>query len=182
MVLTSVSWTLILRGSLVPAADRRFVLALFASEVAADVAARSVAQGAPGSPGGRCSVGVLTKDERGRITDERLGAGQLPSSEGVGLVLGRIANSCGGASPAGVDPVHERDRFLPGSDLTMDDIARIGAELDSGSSVVGVLAETAEAAAWALVELAHLGGKAESHVVPQKSSWGITEVGEVTPE
>jgi hypothetical protein len=75
----------------------------------------------------------------------------------VGVVLGVIALALTG----GVMP--DRGHFFDSrSDLSTDDVARFGAELDAGQAAVGVL-EQSPAAERAVIELTGLGGKAEVH-------------------
>ena len=73
----------------------------------------------------------------------------------IGVVLGVIA----GALRDDVMPAR-RDFFDTNSELTTDDVARLGAELDAGQAVVAVL-ERRKRAEGIVVRLTGLGGRTE---------------------
>lgn len=100
---------------------------------------------------------MLTLDDNGNIEIAKLGTRTADGGTGIGAVLGTIASAISG----GVMP--RRGHFFDArSDLSTDDIARLGAELEAGHSAVAVL-DRRERAKRAVVELVELGGKAEIH-------------------
>lgn len=134
----------------------RLVIAFFEYSRARDVASRLLlADPAPGEATG--IVGVLALDERGRVEAAVLGDPTTEDGPGIGAVLGAI-----GLSIAGRDPPRQGPFFDAGSDLSMDDIARIGAELEAGQAAVAVL-DRGSATDLAVLELTEMGGKTEVH-------------------
>ena len=132
------------------------VLAFFASPAAGEVAARVLAREAREAerPG---TVGALMLDARGKVDAAKLGDPASSDGPGVGAVLGVIAMALSG----GVLP--RRGHFFDaGSDLSTDDVARFGAELDADAAAVAVL-EAGPQAERVLVRLAELGGRTEVH-------------------
>jgi hypothetical protein len=75
--------------------------------------------------------------------------------------IARLLSVIGSALLGGVMPA--RSHFLDdGSELTIDDIARFGAELEAGHAAVAVLEER-PVAERLVVRLAELGGRTEVH-------------------
>ena len=141
---------------------KQLVIAFFASPAAGEVAARALGkqESARGRGG---SVGLLTLDKRGKVATAKLGSRTAGDEPGVGAVLGVIALALAG----GVLP--ERGHFFDAqSDLSTDDVARFGAELDAGQAAVAVLGHSADAE-HAVVELTGLGGKAEVHRLTERA-------------
>lgn len=138
-----------------PNSGRWLVMAFFETRVAGIVAARTLVQEAR-SKGREVLVGALTLDDAGTPVVTNL-EGLPDDAPGVGTVLAAIAE----AVRAGVLPAR-RDVFDSCSELTTDDIARIGAELEAGHAVVAVL-EPRTRAEGIVVRLTGLGGKAEVH-------------------
>jgi hypothetical protein len=141
---------------------KHLVIAFFASPAAGEVAARALDKQASAS-GRSGSVGLLTLDKRGKVATAKLGSRTARDGPGVGAVLAVIALALAG----GVMP----DRghlFDARSDLSTDDVARFGAELDAGQAAVAVLGQGADAE-HAVVELTGLGGKAEVHRLTEQA-------------
>ena len=137
-------------------AGRQLVIAFFTSPAAGEVAARSLGQRAD-ARGPRGTVGLLMLDKQGKVATGKLGGRTTSEGPGIGAVLGVIALAVTG----GVMP--DRGHFFDArSDLTTDDVARFGAELDAGQAAVAVLGGASEAER-AVIELTGLGGKAEVH-------------------
>jgi hypothetical protein len=138
------------------ACGKQLVIAFFASHAAAAVAERVVTDEAreAGRPG---TVGALALNAGGEIEAPRLGEQASPEGPGVGAVLGVIAMAIVGGVLPGRGHLFDAD-----SDLSTDDVARIGAELDAGAAAVAVL-EAAPRAEQAVVRLAGLGGRTEMH-------------------
>lgn len=135
---------------------KKLVIAFFASPAAAEVAERAFSTEArdAGRPG---SVGALAVDAHGNIEASKLGDQASPEGPGIGAVLGVIAMAIAG----GVLPTRGH-LFEASSDLSTDDVARIGAELDAGAAAVAVL-EAGPRADQAIVRLTGLGGRTEVH-------------------
>lgn len=135
---------------------RRLVIAFFEDRLAGFAAARELT-GEASSQGRRGEVALLSFDETGRPEVTRLGGGAGDDPPGIGTVLGVIASAVlGGVMPP------RRHFFDSRSDLTTDDIARIGAELEAGHTAVAVL-ERRPRAERVVVRLAGMGGKTEIH-------------------
>ena len=105
----------------------------------------------------------------GRGGAARLGSRTAGDGPGVGAVLGVIALALAGR----VMP--ERGPFFDArSDLSTDDVARFGAELDAGQAAVAVLGlgqgqGQGPDADRAVVALAGLGGKTEVHLLTERA-------------
>lgn len=143
-------------------AGRQLVIAFFASPAAGEVAARSLGRLAGLQQSGG-TIGLLMRDRNGQIVAGKLGgrtAGEVP---GVGAVLGVIALALGGGAVPS-----EGHLFDARSDLSTDDVARFGAELDAGQAAVAVLEHPADADR-AVVELTGLGGKVEVHWLTRRA-------------
>ena len=152
-------------------AKKQLVLAFYANEAAADGAVEEIKLG---------SIGVLVKDEKGKVKTHKLGArhtttgaaaGVLAAvlSGGVSLVGGVVLGSLVGAF------IHK------GLGMSKEDLARIGGELDGGKAAVAVLAAADEASAVS-AKLAELGGTTETHEVTDEALEQAVAATESTPE
>jgi hypothetical protein len=149
-------------------AKKQLVLAFFANEDAADQAVEEIKQWDKASKDIKLgSIGVLVKDEKGKVKTHKLGsrhtatgaaAGVLAAvlSGGVSLFGGVVLGSLVGAF------IHK------GLGMSKDDLARIGGELDGGKAAVALLAATDEATAVS-AKLANLGGIPETHEVTEEA-------------
>ena len=137
---------------------RWLVIALFETRVAGIVTARTLAEEAR-SQGREGHIGVLSLDDAGEPVVANLEDRAADEAPEIGVVLGVIA----GALRDGVMPAR-RDFFDTHSELTTDDIARLGAELEAGQAVVAVL-ERRKRAEGIVVRLTGLGGRTEIHQV-----------------
>lgn len=140
--------------------DTRLVIAFFESPLAAESALGALQEQAV-RHGRRGTVGILSLDGRGRVDTDRLGDRSAEDGPGVGAVLGAIALTVAGDSSLLRD-----DLFDLGSILSLDDIARYGAELEAGETAIAVL-EPHRESDHAVVQLAELGGRAEIHRLPR---------------
>jgi hypothetical protein len=135
---------------------KHLVIALFDNPVAGEVVARMLANDA-GTGGRPETVGMLALEDDGKIAVAKLGARTTAGDTGVGAVLGMIALALSG----GVMP--KRHHFFDASsDLSTDDIARLGAELEAGEAAVAILDRRPQAER-AVVWLTGLGGRTEVH-------------------
>jgi hypothetical protein len=147
---------------------QQLVLAFFANEAAADQAVTEIKAWDKASKEIKLgSIGVLVKDDKGKIKTQKAGArhtktgaaaGVLAAvlSGGVSLVGGVVVGSLVGAF------IHK------GLGMSKEDLARIDAELDGGKAAVAVLAASDEAAAVS-AKLAELGGTPETHEVTDEA-------------
>ncbi len=162
-------------------ADKKLVLAFFDSEAAADDAVSSVKAWDKASKeiklGG---IGVLVKDDKGKIKTHKLGARKTGTGVVVGVLAGILSGGItllGGAIVGGI----LGSFFRKGLGLSKDDLARIDGELDGGKAAVCVVADPEEADAVA-AKLAELGGKPEAHDVTEAAVAEAAEAAEAAPE
>jgi hypothetical protein len=162
-------------------AKKQLVLALYADEAAADGAVEAIKKWDKASKEIKLgSIGVLVKDEKGKVKTHKLGArhtttgaaaGVLAAvlSGGVSLVAGVVLGSLVGAF------IHK------GLGMSKEDLARIGGELDGGKAAVAVLAAADESAAVS-AKLGELGGTVETHEVTDEALEQAVAASEATPE
>ena len=160
---------------------QQLVLAFFADEAAADAAVDAIKKWDKASKEIKLgSIGVLVKDEKGKVKTHKLGArhtttgaaaGVLAAvlSGGVSLVGGVVLGSLVGAF------IHK------GLGMSKEDVARIGGELDGGKAAVAVLAAADESAAVS-AKLGELGGTVETHEVTDEALEQAVAATEATPE
>jgi hypothetical protein len=162
-------------------AKKQLVLAFFANEDTADRAVQEIKQWDKASKDIKLgSIGVLVKDEKGKVKTHKLGsrhtatgaaAGVLAAvlSGGVSLFGGVMLGSLVGAF------IHK------GLGMSKDDLVRIGGELDGGKAAVAVLAALDEATAVS-AKLADLGGATETHEVTDEALEEAVAATETTSE
>jgi hypothetical protein len=146
-------------------AKGQLVLAFFENEAAADDAVNAVKQWDKASKDVKLgAIGVLVKDEKGKIKTQKLGARKTAT----GAVLFALAalltggmSILGGAVLGGIFGSF----FRKGLGMSKDEVAGIGSNLDGGRAAVAILAAPDEAAAVS-AKLADLGGKPETHELP----------------
>lgn len=151
---------------------QHLVLAFFPNEDLADEAAMVVKNWEKASEHMKVDgVGVLVKDENGKVKEHKLGKRAGKKGMGVGVALGVIAaiptgglslaaGAAGGVVGGGVIG----DFFHKGLKLSDEDAARIASELDASHAAVGVLAWDFESDAVA-DKLKEVGGTPETHEV-----------------
>ena len=116
-------------------------------------------------------IGVLVKDDDGKVKEHKLGRRAGKRGMGIGVALGVVAaipsgglslagGVLGGAGGGGAIG----EFFHKGLKMSDEDTARISRELDAGHAAVGVLAWDAETEAVA-EKLKDLGGTPETHEV-----------------
>ena len=162
-------------------AKKQLVLAFYANEEAADQVVKEIKQWDKASKDIKLgSIGVLVKDDKGKVKTHKLGArhtttgaaaGVLAAvlSGGVSLVGGVVLGSLVGAF------IHK------GLGMSKDDLARIGGELDGGKAAVALLAASDEAAA-VTAKLKELGGVVETHEVTEEALEEAVAATEGTPQ
>jgi uncharacterized membrane protein len=150
------------------AKNKKLVLAFFPTESAADNAVNELKNWDKASKEIKLgAIGVLVKDDKGKIKTQKLGARHT----GAGIVLGVIAgvltgglSIVGGAVIGGIVGTF----MHKGLGMSKEDLARIGGELDGGKAAIGVLADDSEADA-VTAKLTELGGKPETHEVTDEA-------------
>jgi hypothetical protein len=159
----------------------QLVLAFFGSELEADYAVEQLKGWDKASKEVKLgAIGVLVKDDKGKIKTHKLGARKT----GGGAILGALAgvltggvSLVGGAVVGGILGAF----FHKGLGMSKDDLVRIGGELDGGKAAVGVLA-AADEAADVSAKLAELGGVPESHEVSDEAVEQVEVAAEAAPE
>jgi uncharacterized membrane protein len=147
---------------------QQLVLAFFADEDAADRAAQALKSWEKASEYMKVdAIGVLVTDGNGEVKEHKLGRRAGKKGMGIGVALGVVAATptgglalVGGVLGGGVIG----EFFHKGLEMTDEDVARIGHELDAGHAAVGVLAWDFETDAVA-DKLKELGGTPATHAV-----------------
>lgn len=155
--------------------NKQLVLAFFDSEAAADKAVEALKGWDKASKDIKLgAIGVLVKDDKGKIKEHKLGARSAAKGVGVGVILGIIAallpgvvllgGIVGGGVLGGVIGafVHK------GLGISKEDLQRYNKELDNGRAAVGVLVEDTEAKT-TMEQLQKAGGKSETHEVTEEA-------------
>ncbi len=162
-------------------AKQQLVLAFFENEDEADEAVIEVKDWDKASKEIKLgAIGVLVKDDKGKIKTHKLGARKTGTGVVVGVLAGVLSGGVsllGGAIVGGI----LGSFFRKGLGLSKDDLARIDGELDGGKAAVCILAEPEEADAVA-AKLAELGGKPEAHEVTESAVAQAAEAAEAAPE
>lgn len=161
-------------------AKKQLVLAFFDNEAAADSAVTALKSWDKASKDIKLgSIGILVKDDKGKIKTQKLGSRHT----GAGIVLGAVAgvltgglSLLGGAIIGGVLGTF----FHKGLGMSKDDLARIDKQLDGGKAAVGVLASDDEVAAVS-AKLTELGGKPETHEVTDEGMAQAAEAAQAAP-
>jgi uncharacterized membrane protein len=151
---------------------QQLVLAFFDTEDAADQAAKALKDWEKATEYMKLdAIGVLIKDDDGKVKEHKLGKRAGERGMGIGVALGVVAaiptgglslvggllGGAGGGAAIG-------EFFHKGLKMTDEDSARIGRELDAGRAAVGVLAWDSESDAVS-EKLKELGGTPETHEV-----------------
>jgi uncharacterized membrane protein len=160
---------------------KQLVLAFFENEQAAEEAVKQIKEWDKITDEVKLeAIGVLVKDEKGKIKTQKLGKRKT----GVGAVLGALTvaltggmSLLGGALVGGV----MGSFFKQGLGMSKEDLAGIDAALDGGKAAVGVLAVPSEAVLVA-AKLAALGGAVEAHEVSEEVVAQVEEAVEATSE
>jgi hypothetical protein len=162
-------------------AKQELVLAFFENEAAADAAVNAVKQWDKASKEVKLgAIGVLVKDEKGKIKTHKLGARKTGTGAvifGLAAVLTGGASLLAGAVFGGI----VGSFFRKGLGISKEDLARIDGELDGGKAALCVLAAPDEAAAVS-AKLAELGGQPESHELTEEVVQEAETAAEAMPE
>jgi uncharacterized membrane protein len=151
---------------------QQLVLAFFATEDAADDAAKSLKGWQKGGEYTKEeAVGVVAMDKDGNVKHHKLGRRAGKKGMGIGVALGVIAaiptgglSLVAGAAAGTVGGGVVGEFFHKGLKMTDEDVARVGRELGAGHAAVGVLAWDFEADAVS-AELKDLGGTPQTYEV-----------------
>ena len=136
---------------------KRLVIAFFETRAAGQGAAAEFT-----SETNNQVVGLLSRDRDGLLDYTEFGAFPSDDASDVRVVLGVVALALtGGTMPS-------RGWFLDArSDLSTDDVLRIGAELEADHAAIAVV-EPRKLAESAVLRLTELGGKTESHRITDR--------------
>jgi len=162
--------------------NKQLVLAIFDTEAAADEAASAVKAWDKASKDVKLgAIGVLVKDDKGKVKTHKLGKRKT----GTGAVVGAIAAAIGtgGLSLVGGAVIGGilGSFFHKGLGMSKEDMARIDGELDGGKAIVGILAKNDEAEAVS-AKLTELGGTVEAHEVTDEAVEQAAAVEETEPD
>lgn len=153
------------------AKNQHLMLAIFPSEAEADTAAMSLKTWDKANDDIKLgAIGVLTKDEKGKIKKHKLGQRSTKKGVGVGVLLGIIAAVMPGVTLLGGVVFGSALGGVVGSfvhkglGMSSEDLKALGAKLNDGSAAVGVVVDDVEAQA-VKDELARLGGAVQAHVI-----------------
>jgi uncharacterized membrane protein len=153
--------------------NKQLVLAFFDNEAAADSAVAALKSWDKADKDIKLgAIGVLVKDDKGKIKEHKLGARSTARGVGVGVILGILAallpavTLLGGIVGGGV-LFGVLGSFVHKSlGISKEDLQRYSADLDKGRAAVGVLVDDADAKA-TMEQLQKAGGKPESHEVTE---------------
>ncbi len=126
------------------------------------------------------AIGVLVKDENGKIKTHKLGARKGKTGAvlfGLAGLLSGGMTVLGGAVLGGI----LGSLFHKGLGMSKEDLARIDGDLNGGKAAVAILA-TADEAPLVSAKLAELGGAPESHEVTDEAVQEATAAVEAAPE
>ncbi len=159
----------------------QLVLAFFTNEDEADYAVNEIKGWDKASKDVKLgAIGVLVKDEKGKIKTHKLGARKGKTGAVLFGLVGLLSGGMtvlGGAVLGGI----LGSLFHKGLGMSKEDLARIDDDLNGGKAAVAILADTDEAAAVA-AKLAELGGVPESHDVSDEAVQEATAAAEAAPE
>jgi uncharacterized membrane protein len=157
------------------------VMAFFPNETAADDSAEVLKEWAKSHRRINLeAIGVLVKDEDGKVKTHKLGPRHGSKGIGIGAVLGVVAaiptgglSLVEGAALGGAGGGIVGSLFQRGLGLTDQDTARIAKHLDAGHAALGVLAPAQQVSAIA-GQLTELGGSTEHHLVSESAVQEVT--------
>lgn len=160
-------------------AKKQLVIAFFEDEAAADEAVDEIKQWDKASKEVKLgAIGVLVKDDKGKIKTHKLGKHKTGTGAVVGALAGVLSGgltTVGGAMLGGIIGAF----FHKGLGLSKNDLARFDDELDDGKAAVCILAEPDEADGVS-AKLAELGGQPEMHEVTEEALDQIETAAEET--
>jgi uncharacterized membrane protein len=161
--------------------NQQLVLALFDNEAAADAAVAELKKWDKATEDIKLgAIGVLVKDEKGKIKTHKLGSRKTGTYAIVFAVVGLLS---GGITVLGglVGGAIAGSLFHKGLGMSKDDLDRIGKALDGGKAAAALVVGAAEADAVS-AKLAELGGKPETHEVTDEAVEQATAAAEAAPE
>jgi uncharacterized membrane protein len=169
--------------------NKHLILTFFDSEQAADNAVESLKNWDKANKDIKLgAIGVLVKDDEGKIKTHKLGKRDTAIGAEVGIILGIIAGALSGGIAIlggiiyGVVLGGIIGAFIhKGLGLSPDDLKRIGDSLDVGRAAVGMLVEKGEVSS-TVEELTKLGGKAETHEVTAEALTNAAQAAAKMPE
>lgn len=167
------------------ASSQQLVLAFFDNEAAADQAVEALKQWDRANDDIKLgAVGILVKDENGKIKTHKVGKRAAGKGSKTFAVLGALAGALsgglslvgglvGGAILGGIMGAF----FHVGLGISQHDLERIERELDNNGAAVGIVAPNVEVAGLT-AKLAELGGRPEAHAMTDEAVAQTTAVAE----
>jgi uncharacterized membrane protein len=153
---------------------KQLVLAYFDAEGSADSAVEAIKAWDKAEKEIKLgAIGVLVKDEQGKVKTHKLGKRHTGTGAvllGVAAMLSGGLTVLGGAVLGGLVGFF----FHKGLGMKKDDIARLSTHLDGGKAAVGVLAKEEMAQAIA-AKLTELGGVVETYEVSEEAEAHVEE-------
>jgi uncharacterized membrane protein len=153
------------------AKNQQLVLAIFPSEAQADDAVASLKAWDKANEDIKLgAIGVLTKDEKGKIKKHKLGKRDGKKGAGIGLLLGIVAAVLPGVTLLGGVVFGSALGGVVGAfvhkglGMSSEELKALGDKLNDGSAAVGVVADDPEVQA-VKDELARLGGAVQAHEI-----------------
>jgi hypothetical protein len=123
---------------------KQLVLALFADEAAADQAVAEIKNWDKASDEVKLgAIGVLVKDEKGKIKTHKLGSRKTKNGAIIGVLLGVVS---GGITVLGglIGGALAGSLFHKGLSISKEEQAKLDAELNSGKAAVGLMVDADE--------------------------------------
>ena len=146
---------------------KQLVLALFADEAAADAAVDQIKAWDKASADVKLgAIGVLVKDDKGKIKTHKMGSRKTKGGAVLGVLLGILS---GGVTLLGglVGGAVLGSLFKKGLSMSKDEQAKLNTELDAGKAAVGLMVDDGEVEA-VKAKLTELGGAPEVYEVPDE--------------
>jgi hypothetical protein len=159
---------------------KQLVLALFADEAAADAAVEEIKSWDKASNEVKLgAIGVLVKDEKGKIKTHKLGSRNTKSGAVIGVLLGIVS---GGVTVLGglIGGALAGSLFHKGLSISKEEQARLDTALNSGKAAVGLMVD-ADEAELVKAKLIELGGAPEVYEVSDAAVEEATVAATVAP-
>ncbi len=147
---------------------KELVLALFADEASADHAVNEIKNWDKASDDVKLgAIGVLVKDEKGKIKTHKTGSRKTKGGAVLGVLLGIVS---GGVTLLGglIGGAVLGSLFHKGLSISKDEQAKLSSELDAGKAAVGLMVDAAEAEL-VKAKLIELGGAPEVYDVSDEA-------------
>jgi hypothetical protein len=159
---------------------KNLVLALFADEAAADAAVNAIKSWDKASDDVKLgAIGVLVKDEKGKIKTQKLGSRQTKNGAIIGVILGILS---GGVTILGglVGGALAGSLFRKGLSISKEEQAKLDTALNSGKAAVGLMVNANEVDL-VKAKLIELGGAPEVYDISDEAVGEAAAAAETAP-